>query len=815
MAHSSNRRGFRLGLRAWFFITPALALLIFAIVDVILIETARKQSRELYETHSATLERVQSVAALGGDIAEIHLEMLGALERARTVEKADFYDSVRPTMHRLHKVVAELEAARGQGTAGSPAASLTAQLSTEFERLRKQYVRATISVSLDIDRFKSEVRRVNEQYLSVTHQLGLLGSVVFKLNENAAKAIAEHDRELTRTLAVGLLLAALISLLVSWFISLRFSRDLEYAIQALSNLAKGQPSGVRVDRSRNDEIGALGSAISYFESILKRLQHEIAERESSETQYRNLFDNAGDAILVLKDRHYIAMNRQAEEMFGVSAEDAIGKPLGSLSGHVRESSEATARLLNEVFDTASQGSPQVVEWHGQRSDGSEFPSELTVACFRNPDGGEIAQFVVRDISAKVESARLRETMTSELERLVAERTEELRLEEAARRETENTLQEERNVLAALIERAPLGVMILDKSARLIRLNNWMKKAHELPEELCRKGTSYEELLNHIFLRKPEGTFGKVPVAEVLAARTERLKDEQDDTWEDLLPDGTCIRVERRFVEGLGFIITNTDITELKATQDDLVRQEKMAALGGLVAGVAHEVNTPVGICVTAASHLAQIAEDFRADLLRPQGGVSRKKVVERLERMSEGLDIVQRNLRRSADLIESFKLVAVDQTADDIRDFDLGDYVARTVQSLSAETRRRNLEIDLGSPAEPIPMKTYPGAVAQIVTNIVMNAAIHGYGDSGGVLETNITALPSGGARITFRDFGKGMDAETSRRIFDPFFTTRRSEGGTGLGMHIVFNLVTQRLGGSIRCRSDMGKGTEFEVDLP
>ena len=254
------------------------------------------------------------------------------------------------------------------------------------------------------------------------------------------------------------------------------------------------------------------------------------------------------------------------------------------------------------------------------------------------------------------------------------------------------------------------------------------------------------------------------------------------------------------------------LDELRLTQRSLVEAEKLAALGGLVAGVAHEVNNPVGISLTVASSLGERCQDFEREV--KSDSLRRSKLNEFISDVSEAARQLNRNLERAADLIRSFKQVAVDRTHSDCRKFDVREVVEQIVLSLrpSLNTKRVDLEI-LGEGS--VYIESDPGALGQVLTNLVLNSATHAFpGDIGGRITIAISAR-AGSVRIEFSDDGVGMTGEVLRKAFEPFFTTRRGQGGTGLGLHIVYNVVTARLGGTISVSSTPGLGTRFIIDLP
>jgi signal transduction histidine kinase len=254
------------------------------------------------------------------------------------------------------------------------------------------------------------------------------------------------------------------------------------------------------------------------------------------------------------------------------------------------------------------------------------------------------------------------------------------------------------------------------------------------------------------------------------------------------------------------------LTDLRNTQESLIEAEKLAALGGLVAGVAHEVNNPVGISMTVASSLSRRCESFAAEL--EQGQMRRSRLVEFIDGNREAANQLVANLQRAGELIQSFKQVAVDRSHAERRQFDLRHSTEQILTSLRPGLKKSHIELVTEIP-EGIVMDSYPGHYGQVLTNLFLNAVKHGFD---GVPEgtIHIEARPVGGqVEINFYDDGKGMTEEVQRRAFDPFFTTRRSEGGTGLGLHIVYNLVTRRLGGRIMVSSAPWRGTTFRITLP
>lgn len=252
---------------------------------------------------------------------------------------------------------------------------------------------------------------------------------------------------------------------------------------------------------------------------------------------------------------------------------------------------------------------------------------------------------------------------------------------------------------------------------------------------------------------------------------------------------------------------------LVQTQQTLVESEKLASLGGLVAGVAHEINTPVGISLTTASHLASITHQIQTDL--QSGAIKKSDFQNYLQAAQESCDLILSNAERAANLIHSFKQVAVDQTSEARRDFQLNDYLQEIITSLRPKFKRTQIEIHVDCESDLL-MDSYPGALSQVMTNLLVNAVVHAF-DEGQAGRIDIVARrhENGIVALSVKDNGKGIPPENMGKIFQPFFTTRRSSGGSGLGLHIVYNIVRQRLGGSIDVVSEVGHGTAFSITMP
>ena len=264
--------------------------------------------------------------------------------------------------------------------------------------------------------------------------------------------------------------------------------------------------------------------------------------------------------------------------------------------------------------------------------------------------------------------------------------------------------------------------------------------------------------------------------------------------------------------------SNADLSQalqtLQTAQRELVESEKLASLGRLVAGVAHELNTPLGNALTVVSTLDDRYRQLEQML---SGGVPlRRSTLEELAHDTRrAQDILQRNVQKAADLVRDFKQVAIDQTADLRRDFELDQVVEDVLVMVEPSFKKTPFTITTDL-SHGLAMNSYPGALGQVLTNLLMNAQLHAFdGRAHGHVTVRCAALNDTEAELSVADDGCGMDETVRRRIFDPFFTTKLGTGGSGLGMHIVHSIVTNVLGGQIEVRSAPGQGTQMLMRLP
>ena len=298
---------------------------------------------------------------------------------------------------------------------------------------------------------------------------------------------------------------------------------------------------------------------------------------------------------------------------------------------------------------------------------------------------------------------------------------------------------------------------------------------------------------------------RLPTGEIMGAAT-IVRDISEQKRARLEQQRLTQSLEQQFCE------TCNALNNLRDAQDQLVQAEKMASLGGLVAGVAHEINTPIGTGVTAASHLSDEARRLARAVA--DGKLTKKAFEEFLDVCQASSQIILSNLERAANLIQSFKRVAVDQSTEERRTIDVRGYFEEVLLSLRPQLKHTPHRIEL-SCEDGLELTTVPGAWSQVITNLVMNAVTHAF-EEGQAGTVGFSARREGSNLLVgFSDNGRGMSAEVLEHAFDPFFTTRRANGGTGLGLNIVFNLVNQTLGGKIEVSSKPGEGCVFNIKVP
>lgn len=269
-------------------------------------------------------------------------------------------------------------------------------------------------------------------------------------------------------------------------------------------------------------------------------------------------------------------------------------------------------------------------------------------------------------------------------------------------------------------------------------------------------------------------------------------------------------LEQRVIERTAELQQSLD--NLTNTQSQLIESEKMASLGRLVAGVAHEINTPLGVAITASSYLENITENFNDNL--NLDNVSKSALIKHNKSILESTRLISTNLSRAEHLVDNFKEVAIDHSSGQLRIFNLKDYLTEILANLAPTLKNKQTKVELF--CEPdIEIYNDPGALSQVITNLYVNAVQHGFIDDQDGIISIIVNKDDQLISILFMDSGQGMSKESTEQVFEPFYTTKRNHGASGLGMHIAYNLVTQSLNGTISCSSKVDEGTQFELQFP
>ncbi|PCI59523.1 MAG: hypothetical protein COB35_11210 [Gammaproteobacteria bacterium] len=265
------------------------------------------------------------------------------------------------------------------------------------------------------------------------------------------------------------------------------------------------------------------------------------------------------------------------------------------------------------------------------------------------------------------------------------------------------------------------------------------------------------------------------------------------------------------------------LTYLENTQEQLIQSEKMASLGALVAGVAHEINTPLSIAITSNSLVIDDTQEVKQKIT--EGSLSKSRMDKHIEKVEESLSMSEKALERVKILLANFKQVAADQVFDDLRELNLAEYIEEVMMTLSVEMKKNHITYQFNGETT-IEITTLPGALAQILTNLVNNSIRHGFENKefGNItISLRLPKKPNDettteqqyAAQVIYHDDGVGMNTEVLKNIYEPFFTTKRNKGNTGLGMNIVYNIINQKLKGEIKITSELGAGATFVISLP
>lgn len=410
---------------------------------------------------------------------------------------------------------------------------------------------------------------------------------------------------------------------------------------------------------------------------------------------------------------------------------------------------------------------------------------------------------------------------------------------SAKRSIEKEYKRQTLFLKAVLANMPQGLSVFDEELRLQVWNQGFLDVLNYEPSVIYRGVPFRDLLNIMAQR---GEYGATDAQQQVESRLALAMQFQEHQFERVRPNGHTHLVQGKPIHEdgklKGFVTTYTDITKqkqvelalsdanlqleknvtakttaLRHIQDNLIKSEKLAALGSLVAGVTHELNTPIGNSLLTSSSLKEKTIAF-ARLV--QDGQLRKSDLTAFMRDAEqASELIERGLCSASELISSFKQVAVDQASSKRRKFHMDKVCSDVIATMMSKIRHTGVSIELNI-APNLELDSYPGSIDQIICNLVDNALLHGFhGQTGGRIRLVARQLAPDMLELSFSDNGAGIAAEHLLHIFDPFFTTKLGRGGSGLGLNIVYNIVNHVLGGQISVQSEEGKGVSFILKLP
>jgi PAS domain S-box-containing protein len=668
------------------------------------------------------------------------------------------------------------------------------------------YADAVVAISIrerqiaDIDRevLGTEgrlIQRVTELLRELSSRRGHV------LSRDFARTLTEAKWQSIVLGSAGVLIGIFAALLVVR----RTVRPLASITKSIRAVAAGEKNASIPATDVDNEIGEIARAAEVFrrtlveaDSAREAAVRALAEQRLAEESYRKLFETSIDGIYVTTPGGALLnANPALARMMGYATPQDLIDGIDDVASNVyvdRAARTEYQRLMDR------DGLVRDYEYQVRSRSGAVLWLSDSASAVRD-ENGEVIRYegTVRDI------------------------TDQKRAEDA--------IAEGRRLLQMVIDTVPAVINVKDHDLRYVLMNRYMAGifgiephealGHTTAELMARYGAAktdendkrvlsgrrelgfYEEEYKDAAGNMRQWLVNKLPILDI-NGEIENIVTVALDIGERKRSEHE-MRKARDAAEGA--------LRNLRETQNSLIEAEKLAALGRLVAGVAHEVNNPVGISLTVASALERKAATFATQVER--GELRRSSLNEFLATTSDASSQLVANLNRAAELIQSFKQVAADRNYSDQRSFDLGDLTEQVVMSLRPGLRKHNLTLNVDCQPNLI-MNSYPGPYGQVLTNLFLNAVAHAFPDGKpGVVDIQVRASGRDNVEVIFSDNGCGMSLDVRRRAFDPFFTTRRDQGGTGLGLHIVYSIVTTRLGGRLDLDSEPGGGTRIQMILP
>jgi PAS domain S-box-containing protein len=641
---------------------------------------------------------------------------------------------------------------------------------------------------------------------------GQIGRVTELLRDLSARRGRVLENDFARTLAhdkwqsiiLGIA-GVLIGLVAALFVVRRTVRPLKAIAEAIRSLAAGEKHTSIPATDVDNEIGDIARAAEVFRRSLvdadaarEAAIRALAEQRLAEESYRKLFEGSVDGIYVTTPAGALLnANPALARMMGYETPEDLSNSIGDITStiYVRPEARAEYQALMQ-----RDGMVREFEYQVRQRSGAILWLSDSATVVRD-EAGEVIRYegTLRDI------------------------TDQKRAEDA--------IAEGRRLLQQVIDTVPAVINVKDRQLRYVLMNRYMAGIFGIePGDAIGRTTT--DLMSRYGARKTDENDRRVLEAGTgLGFYEEEYLDSAGNLRQWLVNKLPLLKAGGE-VENI--VTVALDIGErkrgelemrkakdaaeaalrnLRETQNSLIEAEKLAALGRLVAGVAHEVNNPVGISLTVASSLERKSANFAAEVAR--GNLKRSSLNEFLETTRDASSQLVANLNRAAELIQSFKQVAADRNYSDQRSFDLGDLTEQVVMSLRPGLRKHHLTLNVDCQPN-LTMNSYPGPYGQVLTNLFLNAVAHAFPEGRpGAVDILVRESGKDNVEIIFSDNGCGMSLDVRRRAFDPFFTTRRDQGGTGLGLHIVYSIVTNRLGGRLELDSEPGEGTRIQIILP
>ena len=661
-----------------------------------------------------------------------------------------------------------------------------------------------------ISETEGEIAKLDKEVLGTEGRL--IGRVTELLRELSARRGRVLSRDFGRTLTEAKLQSivlgtagVLIGIFAALFVVRRTVRPLASIATSIRALAAGQKDASIPSTDVNNEIGDIARAAEVFRRTLvdadaarEAAVHALAEQRLAEESYRKLFEGSVDGIYVTTPGGALLnANPALARMMGYDTPEDLIRGIGDVAQTVYVHPAARAEYQHLM---QRDGMVREFEYQVRQRGGAVLWLSDSATAVRG-ETGEVIRYegTVRDI------------------------TDQKRAEDA--------IAEGRRMLQQVIDTVPAVINVKDKQLRYILMNRYMAGIFGI-EPADAIGRTTTDLMSRYGAQKTDDNDKQVLAAgRGLGFYEEEYLDSSGNLRQWLvnklpLLDAEC-EIESIVTVALDIgerkrgelemrkakDAAEAALRNLRETQNSLIEAEKLAALGRLVAGVAHEVNNPVGISLTVASSLERKTALFAAEVAR--GDLRRSRLNDFLEASRDASSQLVANLNRAAELITSFKQVAADRNYSDQRTFDLGDLTEQVVMSLRPGLRKHSLTLNVDCQPN-LTMNSYPGPYGQVLTNLFLNSVAHAFPDGKpGAVDIQVRESGKDNVEIIFSDNGCGMSLDVRRRAFDPFFTTRRDQGGTGLGLHIVYSIVTNRLGGRLDLDSEPGGGTRIQIILP